>query len=134
MRELVLLDTSALLALRDDEPGAQRVAALLVDSAKGPAHSCLACFMSRMEVLYRVWKDEGERSGRLAHEQLLALPIRWVEASDALLMRAAELKAGFALSVADAWIAAAADLEGARLLHKDPEFRAIPQLAQEWLN
>lgn len=134
MRELVLLDTSALLALRDDEPGAQRVAALLVDSAKGSAPSCLACFMSRMEVLYRVWKDEGERSGRLAHEQLLALPIRWVEASDALLMRAAELKAGFALSVADAWIAAAADLEGARLLHKDPEFRAIPQLAQEWLS
>ena len=133
MRELVLLDTSALLALRDDEPGAQRVAALLVDSAKGPAPSCLACFMSRMEVLYRVWKDEGERSGRLAHEQLLALPIRWVEASDALLMRAAEFKAGVALSVADAWIAAAADLEGARLLHKDPEFRAIPQLAQEWL-
>lgn len=134
MRELVLLDTSALLALRDDEPGAQRVAALLVDSAKGPAPSCLACFMSRMEMLYRVWKDEGERSGRLAHEQLLALPIRWVEASDALLMRAAEFKAGVALSVADAWIAAAADLEGARLLHKDPEFRAIPQLAQEWLN
>lgn len=134
MRELVLLDTSALLALRDDEPGAQRVAALLVDSAKGPAPSCLACFMSRMEVLYRVWRDEGERSGRLAHEQLLALPIRWVEASDALLMRAAELKAGVALSVADAWIAAAVDLEGARLLHKDPEFRAIPQLAQEWLN
>jgi ribonuclease VapC len=134
MRELVLLDTSALLALRDDEPGAQRVAALLVDSAKGPAPSCLACFMSRMEVLYRVWKDEGERSGRLAHEQLLALPIRWVEASDALLMRAAELKAGFALSVADAWIAAAADLEGARLLHKDPEFKAIPQVAQEWLS
>ena len=134
MRELVLLDTSALLALRDDEPGAQRVAALLVDSAKGPAPSCLACFMSRMEVLYRVWKDEGERSGRLAHEQLLALPIRWVEASDALLMRAAEFKAGVALSVADAWITAAADLEGARLLHKDPEFRAIPQLAQEWLN
>ena len=76
MRELVLLDTSALLALRDDEPGAQRVAALLVDSAKGPASSCLACFMSRMEVLYRVWKDEGEHCGRLAHEQLLALPIR----------------------------------------------------------
>ena len=104
-------ETPALLALRDDEPGAQRVAALLVDSAKVPARSCLACFMSRMEVLYRVWKDEGEHCGRLAHEQLLALPIRWVEASDALLMRAAELKAGFALSVADAWIAAAADLE-----------------------
>jgi ribonuclease VapC len=53
MREMVLLDTSALLALRDDEPGAQRVAALLVDSAKGPAPNCLACFMSRMEVWER---------------------------------------------------------------------------------
>ena len=25
---------------------------------------CIACFITRMEVLYRVWKDEGERSGR----------------------------------------------------------------------
>ena len=89
--------------------------------------------MSRMEVLYRVWKDEGERAGRLAHEQLLALPIRWVEASDALLLQAASLKARHPLSVADAWIAAAALLEGAMLVHKDPEFRALTQLPQEWL-
>lgn len=26
------------------------------------------------ELLYRVWKDEGEPAGRLAHEQLLVLP------------------------------------------------------------
>lgn len=108
----VLLDTSALLALRDNEAGADRVAQLLAASAAAPAASCVACFMSRMEVLYRVWKDENERQGRLAHEQLLALPIRWVEASDALLLHAASLKARFALSVADAWIAAAAELEG----------------------
>jgi predicted nucleic acid-binding protein len=35
--------------------------------------------------------------------------------------------------VADAWIAAAAQQEGAVLVHKDPEFRAIPSLDQEWL-
>ena len=57
------LDTSAILTLRDDEPGAERVAMLL----EGP-DPCFACFMTRMEVLYRVWKDEGERSGRLAYE------------------------------------------------------------------
>ena len=39
-----------------------------------------------MEVLYRVWKDEDERAGRLAYEQL---------------------KARYSLSLADAWIAAA---------------------------
>lgn len=85
MTALVVLDTSALLALRDNETGADRVAELLAASALSPLPTALGCFMSRMEVLYRVWKDEGERAGRLAHEQLLALPIRWVEASDALI-------------------------------------------------
>jgi ribonuclease VapC len=127
-----LLDTSALLALRDDEDGAERVAQLL-QSAQGDESRCLVCFMSRMEVLYRVWKDEGERNGRLADAQLQSLPIDWVPCSDALLEQAAAIKANHHLSVADAWIAAAAQREGAVLVHKDPEFRALDQVAQEWL-
>ncbi|MFU8832033.1 MAG: PIN domain-containing protein [Wenzhouxiangella sp.] len=123
-----LLDTSALLALRDDEPGAERVAGLLRD----PAVRCHACFMTRMEVLYRIWKDESELAGKLALQQCLALPLDWVEASDELLLQAAELKAGFSISVVDAWIAAAAMRQGAILLHKDPEFNALA-IEQEWL-
>ena len=87
-----LLDTSALLALRDDEDGAERVAQLL-QAAQGGESRCLVCFMSRMEVLDRVWKDEGERQARLADAQR----------------------------------------EGAVLLHKDPEFRALDQVLREWL-
>ena len=68
---LVLLDTSALLTLRDDEPGAD-----LVEQALEHPQRCYACFLSRMEVLYRVWKDENERAGRLAYEQLKALPLQ----------------------------------------------------------
>ena len=49
------------------------------------------------------------------------LPLRWIEASEPL------------LAAADAWIAAAAQQVGATLLHKDPEFRAVAGLAQEWL-
>ena len=45
-----LLDTSALLALRDDEDGAERVAQLLQATRSGESR-CLVCFMSRMEVL-----------------------------------------------------------------------------------
>ena len=94
---------------------------------------CYACFLSRMEVLYRVWKDENERAGRLAYEQLKALPLQWIEASEPLLEQAAGIKARHSLSVADAWIAAAAMQVGATLLHKDPEFRAIADLPQTWL-
>ena len=122
------LDTSALLTLRDDEPGADRVAQLL----EAPLR-CVACFITRMEVLYRVWKDEGERAGRLAYEQLQALPIDWLEATEPLLLGAAELKASHRLSLADAWIAAAALQCGATLLHKRPEFQPIAGLDQEWL-
>ncbi len=86
----------------------------------------------RMEVLYRVWKDENERAGRLAYEQLKALPLQWVEASEPLLQSAAGVKACHVLPLADAWIAASAQQIGATLLQKDPEFRAIAGLPQEW--
>ena len=122
------LDTSAILTLRDDEPGAERVAMLL----EGP-DPCFVCFITRMEVLYRVWKDEGERSGRLAYEQLQSLPIQWVDQTEPLLLAASRIKATHPLSVADAWIAATALLSRATLLHKDPEFEAITQLDQSWL-
>jgi predicted nucleic acid-binding protein len=127
-----LLDTSALLALRDDEDGAERVA-LLLQSAQDGESRCLVCFMSRMEILYRVWKDESERHARLADAQLQSLPITWVPCTDALLEQAAAIKANHPLSLAAAWIAAAAQREGAEMVHKDPEFRALDQVAQEWL-
>ena len=129
MTTLILLDTSALLTLRDDEPGAERV-----EQALQQPQLCYVCFLSRMEVLYRVWKDEDGRAGRLAYEQLKALPLQWVEASEPLLERAAGIKACHSLSLADAWIAAAAQQIGATLLHKDPEFQAISDLRQEWLS
>jgi len=117
-----------LLTLRDDEPGAGRVQEVL----EQPWRS-YACFLSRMELLYRVWKDEDERAGRLAYEKLKAFPLHWVEAPEPLLEQAVSIKACHSLSMADAWITAAAQQVGASLLHKDPEFRSIPNLPQEWL-
>jgi predicted nucleic acid-binding protein len=126
-----LLDTSALLTLRDDEPGADRVAELL---ALAQAHQCecFGCFISLMELMYRVWRDESEARANLAYEQCLALPITWVHESPELLKAAASVKARYPLSVADAWIAAAALSANATLVHKDPEFAAVA-VAQEVL-
>lgn len=119
-----LLDTSALLTLRDDEPGADQVAGLLSQAQDGRI-KCLGCFVTLMEVFYRVWRDEGEVAGRLAYEQCLALPIIWVHESSTLPVKAGEIKARLPLSLADAWIAACAVLERAILVHKDPEFKRV---------
>jgi len=132
MKTAFLLDTSALLAARDGEPGCERVAVLLRDALDG-RHRCLACFMTLMEVYYRVWKDEGEAVGKRAYSDCLAVPIEWVHESTGLLERAAKVKATQRLSLADAWIAAAAIETGAILVHKDPEFEPLIGLAQERL-
>jgi len=125
-----LLDTSALLALRDDEDGAERIADMLAQTQRGEA-LCFGCFITLMELYYRVWKDEGELEAKQAYALCLALPIEWVHETPELLQAAARMKATQRLSLADAWIAAAAELKGATLVHKDPEFVAIslPQLA-----
>jgi predicted nucleic acid-binding protein len=130
-----LLDTSALLALRDNEAGANQVADLLRQARTGTAR-CFACFMTLMELYYRVWKDEGEIEGNLAYEQCQSLPITWVHENQALLEKAAELKATHPISLADAWIAACSILQGATLVHKDPEFETLefPQLVLPYKN
>ncbi len=65
--------------------------------------------------------------------QALGAPIDWLEASEPLLVQAAQIKACQRLSLADAWIAATALQSGATLLHKDSKFQAIDALDQEWL-
>jgi predicted nucleic acid-binding protein len=121
-----LLDTSALLTPRDNEAGAEQVADILAQAQQNKV-LCFACFMSLMEVFYRVWKDEdeNEQEGRLAYQQCLSLPIQWIHGHPVLLEKAAEIKACHPLSLADAWIAATALLQGAVLVHKDPDFKAL---------
>lgn len=126
-----LLDTSALLTLRDDEAGADRVAEVLNLASQGKA-KCFGCIMTLMEVYYRVWRDESKAAGQLAYQQCQALPMEWLSNTDTLLVKAAEFKALYPLSIADAWIAACASEQGAVLLHKDPEFTPL-SVAQELL-
>lgn len=127
-----VLDTSALLTLRGDEPGAAHVDELLHDAALGNI-KCNGCFISLMEVLYRIWKNEGKAAGFSAYSKCLGLPIAWIHESISLLERAAQVKATHPLSLADAWIAATALELDAILVRKAPEFENLPGLRQERL-
>lgn len=119
-----LIDTSAFLTLRDNEEGADQVARILRMAQTHKAH-CFACFLTLMEIFYRVCKDENEHEGRLAYEQCQTLPITWVHENRQLLEKASEIKAKYGLSLADAWISASAILNDTILVHKDPEFEAL---------
>jgi ribonuclease VapC len=112
-----LLDTSALLTLRDDEPGADRVADLLEQAQRGEAR-CLGGFMTLMEILYRVWRDEGEAAGRLAMS-MHGYRLRGF-ASRRLIETSGRVKRNaFTFSPMPGLPCA---LNGAVLIHKDPGF------------
>ncbi|MBI5526440.1 MAG: type II toxin-antitoxin system VapC family toxin [Deltaproteobacteria bacterium] len=121
--ETFVLDTSALLALKDDEPGASEVEALL--RQHGRKEAVFISFMSIMELAYILEQEQGEAAARLGVLQLKQLPLQVVESDEPLGLAAARIKARHKLSVADAWIAATAERLGATLVHKDPEFESL---------
>lgn len=100
-------------------PGADRVAEWALPP-KAETAKCYGCFVALMEVLYRVWRDEDKAAGQLAYQQCLALPMEWLSSTDALLVKAAEYKALYPLSMADAWITACASGTKCRLTAQRP--------------
>ncbi len=124
--ELFVLDTSALLSLRENEPGASEVEAILRQHGKKGA--VFISFMSIMELAYVLEQEQGESAARQGVLQLKQLPLEVVESDEPLGLAAARIKAGHKLSVADAWIAATAERLGATLVHKDPEFAPLEGL------
>ena len=131
-RNVFVLDTSALLALRSDEAGAVRVETLLLQAKKEQCRLFLS-FMTRMELLYCVWRDEGEEAARHALRLVDSFSIEWISCETAILEIASSLKAQGGLSVGDSWIAATAVSREATLIHKDREFQKFEKIDQEFL-
>jgi predicted nucleic acid-binding protein len=127
-----VLDTSAVLVLHANRPGAERVHRIIHTARQGRVQVFLS-FMTRMEVLYSITAAEGEAKAVEAVRLLDSMPVAWVSCEPPVLLEAARIKAGGHLSVADAWIAATARLKDAVLVHKDPEFAAVENLEQEFL-
>ena len=121
VRASYLLDTSALLTLLEDEAGADRIVQVLKQAPT------LICAVSLLEVRYITLQERTEAEADVRHALLKrsGATIVW-ELDEPSLLKAAELKAEHPISLADAIIAASAFRQGAILLHKDPEFDALP--------
>ena len=116
-----LLDTSALLALSGDEPGADIVEGLLAKGRRGEISVYLS-FMSAMESGYKAYQARGEDGLANLLAYLQQLPLTRVDVNDELIALAARMKGAYRLCLGDAWILATAKQIGATLVHKDPEF------------
>lgn len=106
--------------------------ALLLRAKRGGCR-LLVSFMTRMELLYRVWREEGDAEARQSLRLVDSFDVEWVTCEPAILETAARLRARGGLSVADSWIGATAIAREATLIHKDPEFRRCREIRQEFL-
>jgi len=121
-----LLDTSALLSLVEDEPGADRVEELL------RVRQVLLPFVVGLEVYYITQQERSEDEADRRLALIRRLPALWLDqVSEAVLITAGRFKALHRLSLADALIAAFAADAGAILVHKDPEYEALASAVEQ---
>ena len=124
MAEVFLLDTSAWIALDEQEPGAAAVEAILADAwlGKVEVHGSFAT-LTELEYIRTQERDTQQAAELLAFAR--SQRVRWLHSDDALCSEAAKLKAAHKVSFADAFVAATAQRCDAVLVHKDPEFAAL---------
>lgn len=127
-----VLDSYAMLALLQDEPGAERVSVLL---HSGVDENWI--FMSEMnlgEVAYIIERRWGVEKLRTILAYLDTTSLRFVELTRTRILHAAHLKANHAIAYADAFAAGLAQELDAVLVTADPEFEALANVVNlEWL-
>ena len=128
-----VLDSFALIAFLRDESGASDVEQLLLEASKKDG----ALHMSEVnyaEVKYSILRKDGRAAWAKAASALQSLPIEFHPTTLDVADAAADFKAKFKLSLADAFAAALAKERRAELVTGDPEFRALGnELKIHWL-
>ncbi len=128
-----VLDSFALLAYLQDEPVASRIEKLLENAGKEKCHLFLS-MINLGELLYITERRGGVAKAQDALALIRQLPIEIVPADEQAVFVAAHIKAGHAISYADAFVVAIAMQEDATLISGDPEFQAVEALVKvEWL-
>lgn len=124
MSRLKVLDSYALLAFFQDEPGAEKVEQLLLE-ADEKNKNLLLCIVNWGEVYYNIMRRQGEPIAELKATEIARMPIELIPANDTLTLLAAKFKATYSISYADCFAAALAKLKKAELVTGDKEFQKL---------
>jgi ribonuclease VapC len=119
-----VLDSFALIAYFRDEPGAETVENLLVAAGKKDAPLQMTD-VNYAEVKYSIVKKDGAEAWGEAAKILQGLPIEFHSTTRPLADTAADYKARFKMSLADAFAAALAKEKKAELVTGDLEFKEL---------
>lgn len=130
-----VLDSYALMALFNEEPGAAEVDQLLTKAETGTV-KLLLCVVNWGEIYYSIYHGASPAIAEARAADVAAMPLELVpvETDLHLVRQAAIYKATHKMSYADAFAAALAKLRRAELVTGDPEFKAVAgEIKIHWL-
>jgi ribonuclease VapC len=128
-----VLDSFALLAYFQAEPGSRRIKAILDAAQKKEAE----IFITTVNYGEAIYITEREKALTAAQSLIAAfdqLPVTVIEVDRKLALAAAHWKARYSVAYADAFALALAEQMEATILTGDPEFHEVGDTASiEWL-
>lgn len=128
-----VLDSFALIAYFRDEAGAEDIEKMLIEAGRR-GESLRMSEVNYAEVKYSIIRKDGAEAWARAEGVLHGLPIEFEPTSRPLADAAADYKARFKLSLADAFAAALAKETRSELVTGDPEFKALAkEIKIHWL-
>lgn len=128
-----VLDSYAMLAYLNGEAGQERVQDILTQAQSGKADVFLG-MINLGEIMYIVERRRGLTQAQRTLSLIESLPLILCDTTQALVLDAAHIKAGHAISYADAFVVALAQTETAIVLTGDPEFETMAEeVSIEWL-
>lgn len=129
----LLFDSFALLRFLQKEQGSAKVHDLL-KMAVGKQIPTLLNVINFGEILYTTQRRFGPQARMQVFIAVQQMGVTILPCPDSLVYKAAELKAGYAMSYADTFALASAIEHQACLVTGDPEFRQVEHLISiEWI-
>ena len=119
-----VLDSFALLAYFQGEPGGTTVRDILKEASAGSV-SVMLPVVNLGEIYYIVARKRGRETALAIVEDISRLPVQLLDAGTDRVIAAADIKARHPLSYADAFVAAAAEEYAATIVTGDPEFKQL---------
>jgi predicted nucleic acid-binding protein len=129
-----VIDSYAMIAYFEDEPGADRVAQILRQLVQGKAKGYMSV-VNWGEVYYNTMREEGVTEAEKVILQLDRFPIQIVDINKDLAYEAAKLKGKYRIAYADCFAAALSVRLNASLVTGDPEFKKLKErISIQWIN
>ena len=129
----IVLDSYALMAYFEDEPGADKVQRFLEQSEQ-----CRLCLLMSIvnwgEVYYSLCRSKGAEKAEDSLLIIEQLPVRLIEVRKDFMFEVAQLKARYPIALGDCFAAALAIERRCPVITGDKEFEKLGNLLKvEWL-